>query len=47
VGLKIPTPDFNKSLAHDASAQSMDCGMTTATPFFLISGTGLGKASCE
>ena len=44
---KMPTPDFSKSAAHGCNAQSMDCGMTTSTLFSRISGTGLGKASCE
>jgi len=47
VGLKIPAPDCSKSSAQGASAQSMDWGMTTSTPFFLMSGTGLGNASRE
>jgi hypothetical protein len=46
-GAENAAPDCNKSSAHGCNAQSMDCGMTTSTPFFLMSGTGLGKALRE
>ena len=43
----MPTPDFNKSSAHGAQRPVNGLRNDDIHPFFLMSGTGLGKASRE